>query len=145
MDELAKIDRIRQRINVTYKEAKEALDQADGDVVRAIIYLEEKEQQWDQQLHAQGSKLFAQIKQIFQTGNVTKIRLKRDDETVVEIPATLGALGVIGALASTELAILAGIGTVTAVAKKYKLEIVRPDGTVEEKPLHPEADSEEKE
>lgn len=31
MDELAKIDLLRERTGVSYKEAKEALDQVDGD------------------------------------------------------------------------------------------------------------------
>ncbi|WP_366924141.1 DUF4342 domain-containing protein [Metallumcola ferriviriculae] len=145
MDELAKIDQIRQRLDVSYKEAKEALDQADGDVVKAIIDLEEEKQHFDHQFHEHGSKLMAQIKHIFQKGNVTKVRLKKDNETVLEIPATVGALGVVGALSSAPLAIIAGIGTVTAMTKNYKLEIVRPDGTVEEKPLYPEVDPTEKE
>lgn len=139
MDELAKIDQIRQRVDVSYKQAKEALDRVDGDVVQAIIALEE-EHQWDHQLHNQGQKLFARIKQLFETGNVTKVRLKKDGETVVELPATVGALGIVAALASTELALLAGIGTVTAMTQKYKLEIVRPDGSVEETSLHPQMD-----
>ena len=135
MDELAKLDQIRERVNVTYKEAKEALEQADGDVIQAIINLEEREKDWDTGFHEHGERVFTQIKELFKKGNVTKIRLKKEDQTIIEIPATLGALGIVGAFASTELALLAGLGTVTALAKKYKLEVVRPDGTTEEHPL----------
>ena len=39
-DELYKIDIIRERLGVSYKEAQEALNQAGGDVVAAIVNLE---------------------------------------------------------------------------------------------------------
>lgn len=37
---LEKIDNLRERANVSYKEAKEALEQNDGNMIDAIIYLE---------------------------------------------------------------------------------------------------------
>ncbi|MBO8168839.1 MAG: DUF4342 domain-containing protein [Thermoanaerobacteraceae bacterium] len=135
MDELTKIDQIRQRMDVSYKEAKEALDIADGDVVQAIIYLEEKQSQWDKKFEEQGGKIIRQVKEIIRKGNVTKVKIKKDGKTVAEIPANVGVVGLVGILASPPLAILAGVGTVAAVANKYTLEIIRPDGTTEEQPL----------
>ncbi len=41
---LDKIDLLKERANVSYREAKEALEANDGDLVEALIYLEEKEQ-----------------------------------------------------------------------------------------------------
>ncbi|GKT27164.1 DUF4342 domain-containing protein, partial [Aduncisulcus paluster] len=40
---LEKIDLLKERANVGYKEAKEALEQCDGDLVEALIWLEENE------------------------------------------------------------------------------------------------------
>ena len=40
MDKLEKIDRLRERANVTYEEAKEALEQADDDLLDAMVLLE---------------------------------------------------------------------------------------------------------
>lgn len=37
---LEKIDMLMERANISYKEAKEALEQYDGDMVEALIYLE---------------------------------------------------------------------------------------------------------
>ena len=37
---LEKVDAIRERINVSYEKAKEALEIAEGDVLEALIYLE---------------------------------------------------------------------------------------------------------
>ena len=44
---LEKIDEVRKRANVSYGEAKEALESCNGDVVEALIYLEKEDYQMD--------------------------------------------------------------------------------------------------
>ena len=56
-------------------------------------------------------------------GTATKIRLKQGDRTLLEIPAGIGVLGVIGMLMSTELAVLGAIGTVAALFNRCTLEV----------------------
>ncbi len=40
MDEFEKVERLRQRANVTYEEARDALKACDGDLLDAMVYLE---------------------------------------------------------------------------------------------------------
>ena len=40
MTELEKVEKLREKANVTFSEAKEALDAANGDILDALIYLE---------------------------------------------------------------------------------------------------------
>ncbi|MCG0277545.1 MAG: DUF4342 domain-containing protein [Thermanaeromonas sp.] len=135
--ELEKIDILRKRLGLTYREAKKALDEAGGDVIEALIRYEEgKKSEVVEQIETWSSKILARIKDILQRGQATKIKIKKDGKTVAEIPATAGALGVLGVLASTELAILAGISTVAALFNRYTLEIERPGGQVEEHTLN---------
>lgn len=42
MDQLEKVEKIREKTGVSYEEAKEALDASNGDVLDAIVYLEVK-------------------------------------------------------------------------------------------------------
>lgn len=134
--ELDKIDILRKRLGLTYREAKKALDEAGGDVIEALIRYEEgKKSEVVEQIETWSSKILTRIKDILQKGQATKIKIKKDGKTVAEIPATAGALGVLGVLASTELAILAGISTVAALFNRYTLEIERPGGQVEEHAL----------
>jgi len=135
VDELEKIDLIRERLGVSYREAKEALDAAGGDVVQALINLEGQDKKWDAKLDEKARELGEYIKEIINKGNVTKIRLKKGDKVIFEIPATIGALGVGGVLLSPFLAVVGVVGTVAALVNNYKLEIVRPDGKVEEQDL----------
>jgi hypothetical protein len=133
MDEyLYKIDIIRERLGIGYKEAKDALDQADGDVVQAIVNLEECNDGFEEEVQRRRDKLVDQIRSIFKKGNVTRIKVKKGEKVVLEIPATIGALGVLGMLASAEFAVLAGLGTIAAMFNNYTLEVEKKDGETEQ-------------
>lgn len=127
MNELEKIDLIRERLGIGYKEAKEALDEAEGDVVRALVLLEEKENRFAEKMQGRSQEFMGQLKGILHRGQETRIKVKQGDRTVLEFPAPVGALGVLGVLASSQLAILGALGTMTAMAKNYTLEIERPE------------------
>jgi len=133
-NELGKIDVIRERTGATYREAKQALEEAGGDVVQALINLEEGAKDCGAKDFA-GQKVFGQnvfghelmdnIKDVLQRGQTTRIRIKQGDRTVFEVPASVGAVGILAALASSELALLGALGSVAAMSKKYTLEFDR--------------------
>ncbi|MCG9967056.1 DUF4342 domain-containing protein [Pelotomaculum terephthalicicum JT] len=125
MGELEKIDILRTRLGVSYKEAKAALDAADGDVLQALINLEEKEHTAGGSFHEKGSEVLGQIKGLFNKNRGYRIKVKQGERTVVEIPASLGALGLLGAMASSEIAILGVLASVAGMANKYSLDIER--------------------
>ncbi len=136
MTELEKIDLLRERLGIGYREAREALEQAGGDVLEALVHYEANTREGLQEEPGSWSdRLVARIRSIMRQGNVTRIKVKKDGRTVAEIPATVGALGILGVLASSELAILAGLGTVAALFNRYTLEVEKRDGQVEEYPL----------
>lgn len=130
--ELEKIDLIRARLGVGYKEAKEALDEAGGDVVQALVNLEERGRNLGERLQSRGQEMLGQFKGLLQKGQEYRIKVKQGDKTVLEFPASVGALGVIGALASSEIAVLGAMGTMAAMSKKYTLEFERRPGPAEE-------------
>lgn len=126
---LEKIDIIRQRFAVGYAEAKEALEAANGDLIQALVALEEQQANkatWDEELQSKGEEVVAQLKTIIQKGNVTKLKLKKEDKILAEVPVNVGVLGLVGAMASAPLAILGAIGTVAAVVSKCSLEVEKP-------------------
>lgn len=125
--ELEKIDTIRARTGISYREAKKALDDAGGDVIQALINLEEREQQFTEKLQSKGQDVLENLKSLLHRGQETRIKVKHGDRTVFEVPASVGAAGLLAALASSELAVLGALGTVVAMAKKYTLEIEHRD------------------
>jgi len=138
--ELDKIDQLRKRLGISYREAAGLLEQAGGDLLKALIEGEERQQINKAETVGDGTaawtgEMVNRIKNILQQGNVTKIKIKKGGKTLAEIPATVGALGILGILASTELAIIAGLGSVAALFNSYTLEIERPGGKIEEHTL----------
>ncbi len=131
---LEKIDAIRDRIDVGYKEAREALEQAGGDLVEALVRLESRfdeepgrlkalKERWTRKIQGKSEEVLGRLKTVMEKGTATKIRLKQGDKTLLEVPASVGVLGVAGMLMSTELAVLGAIGTVAALFNKCTLEV----------------------
>jgi len=122
---LEKIDLVRDRTGVSYKEAKEALELTGGSAVDAIILLEEKQNiKWTDNLTGAGNDVLEKLKEIVKKGNVTKIILRRDGEIIMNIPVTAGA---IGAILSPPIAM---VGVLAALVVKCKIEIVKTDGEI---------------
>jgi len=127
MDELEKIDLIRSRARVGYKEAREVLEEAGGDVVQALIRLENKEKMFQGKINNCGREFMGQVRGMWHKGGKTRVKVKKGDKTVFEFPASVGAVGLLGALVSTPIAVLGAFGTVAAMANNYTLEIKRSD------------------
>ncbi|MGN0657981.1 MAG: DUF4342 domain-containing protein [Emergencia sp.] len=122
---LEKIELVKDRTGVTYKEAKEALEAADGNVVDAIIAIEETvDDKSSKKIGAQGEALIARMKEVVKKGNVSKILVTRDGETLVNIPLTVGVLGSVVA----PWGMIAGV--VAAFGFKCRIEFVKDDGSV---------------
>ncbi len=125
--DLEKVDVIRERTGVSYKEAQDALHENDGDVLDAIVYLEEKSSSisaFTKNVENKGEKLLEKLKELIKEGNVRKITIKKDGEVVANIPVNAGALGF--ALSP----FLATIGLSAAIITKHTIEITKDDGQI---------------
>jgi len=58
--------------------------------------------------------------------------VKKGDKTVLTVPASLGALGLLGVLASSEIALIGALGTAAAMTQKYTLEFERKSAAADE-------------
>ncbi|AZR74853.1 hypothetical protein BBF96_06960 [Anoxybacter fermentans] len=108
---------IRERTGVSYGEADAALTRANGDVVKAIIDLEEKAKQSKvkEEFWVKGNELVDKVKELIKKGNVTRIIVKNEEGvTLVEIPVTLGVLGT---MIAPYVAILGGLAALVTRCK----------------------------
>ncbi|MBP2626351.1 MAG: hypothetical protein H6Q68_1062 [Firmicutes bacterium] len=121
---LEKIDIIRDRTGVTYRQAKEALAKSKGNVLEALIELDEtKDTNWTEEISVRSGEVIEKVKGLIYEGNVNKISVKSEGRTLVEIPVTFGA---IGAMVLPHLAVL---GVLVAMFKRCTIEVVRNDGS----------------
>lgn len=112
------IDEIVKRTDATYKEAKEAYEKSDEDLLNAIIYLEEKK---GKKTHSDDDVL-EELKKLVKEVNASKIIVKKDEEIIINLPITAGAIGLV-------LAPLLSIGGLTvAMLSKYEVIIIAKDG-----------------
>ena len=122
---LEKIELVKDRTGVSYKEAKEALEAADGSVVDAIIAIEETvDVKKPNKANAVAGETMDKIKELVKKGNISKISVKKDDETIVNIPVNVGIVGTIVAPWGVIAAAIAAFGF------KCKIELTTDDGKV---------------
>ncbi|GCD10260.1 DUF4342 domain-containing protein [Clostridium tagluense] len=114
---LEQIDELRKRANVSYEDAKAALEQNDGDLLCALVYLEKQNKIKPDEIPSSESKFFKKVKKLIKKGNETKIIVKKDDAVVLNICVTLG---VIITIVATPIVITA---LILALATNHKIRI----------------------
>lgn len=136
---LEKVDQILERTCVTYKEAREALELADGDVLNAIISIEEKQQgeylehcEQEKESKCKKEETVEEFKgfimNLVNKGTVSRIKIKKDDSVLADVPVNTG-------IAASAIAILLPpvlvVAAIAVVGAKLTIEITKTDGSVE--------------
>lgn len=122
---LEKIELVKDRTGVSYKEAKEALERSKGSVVDAIIEIEENIDKIGQGISQQRVAIAESIKEVVKKGHASKIQVKNaQGEVVLNIPVNVGILGAVVAPWGMLF------GSIAAFGCKYIIEVVKDDGTV---------------
>ncbi|MDD2483442.1 MAG: DUF4342 domain-containing protein [Eubacteriales bacterium] len=122
---LEKIELVKDRTGVSYKEAKEALEEAEGSVVDAIISIEELiDIKAKSRLGEHGAHLIDKIKAAVTKGNVSKVIVKKDEEVLLNLPVNIGIIGTVLAPWAAVAGVIAVFGT------KCTVELVKEDGEI---------------
>ncbi|MDR3225230.1 MAG: DUF4342 domain-containing protein [Clostridiales Family XIII bacterium] len=122
---LEKIELVKDRTGVSYKDAKDALEAADGNVVDAIIAVEEQVNlSGTAKVIDKSSDMLEVIKDYVRSGNVSKIIVSKEEDVLLNLPVNAT---IIGALVAPWAAL---IGTVVCFGLKYKIELQLDDGNV---------------
>lgn len=171
---LEKLDAIRNRLNVSYAEARKALVQARGDVVEAVLRLEEtlsreapaaempaakqkpaedagkaeagagseqrrvrvpvrkkllqeggaRKKEWQElkeKMEERGSEVAHRIVETLKRGSAVRFVVRKDDKVLLDVPATVAAVGaIVGPYA-------AALGVGAALLTRCNIEIRRPE------------------
>ncbi len=122
---LEKIELVKDRTGVSYKEAKDALEAADGSVVDAIIAIEDTiDEKPATKVNEAANETVDKIKEVVKKGNVSRITIKKDDEVLLNLPLNAG---IIGALVAP-WGMVAGV--IAAFGFKCQIELTKNDGTI---------------
>ena len=124
-DNLQKIDEILKRTNTDYSTAKQALEDADGDVLEAIILIENMNKSKSSSGGTnKGEQIMNQLKDILSKGNATKLTIKKNNDVIVNLPITAGLIGAVIA------PVLSAAGITAALLTQCTVEITQSDGKI---------------
>ncbi len=120
---LEKIEIVKEKTGVSFKRAKEALDITEGDVIAAIIHIEEEGEKasWNETFTVKGGEVIDKLKEIIREGNVSRLRVKKDDKVYLDVPVTAGAISIL------LLPQIAALGTAIALMSQCTIEVQRPE------------------
>lgn len=119
---LEQIDSLRQRANVSYEDAKEALEMFEGDIVEALVYLEKEKKVKAKKKSESRAQFVDSLKRIIKKGNNTRFVIKNSKGTVLNIPITLAIIVSILATAFVIIVLLAALLT------KHRISIKKNNG-----------------
>ncbi len=122
---LEKIELVKDRTGVSYKEAKEALEASNGSVVDAIIAIEESiDIKAKSKIGEQSAIIVEKIKNAIRKGNVSKIIVRKGDDVMLNLPVSVSIIGSVLAPWAAVAGIIAVFGT------KCTIELVKDNGEV---------------
>ena len=124
------VDQVLDRLPyATYKEAREALIKTDGNVLEAIIYIEsgqkdtgfenkkESIRRFGENISQESEKIRGQLADLFKKTTVVRIIVQKEGKVVLNIPLTVGVLGI------AAMPVLSLLGLSAAVLSKYSVLI----------------------
>lgn len=106
--ELEKVEAIRRRLPVSYREARLALEATGGDLIEALARLEEELQVGEGPKGFLG-KTRLELGRLWKEGNSTRVRISRGSRLFVDVPVTVGLVAAVVAPSLTAAAALAAL------------------------------------
>ncbi len=118
---LEQIDELRNRVNVTYEEAKSTLEKNDGDLIKSIIELEKKKGTRGNEKHRRGEGFTSFADRMLQLRFSVK---SKNENTLINVPLVL----VLAIFAMAFWAVIFGL--ILAVLTSCKMKIFRDKNSV---------------
>jgi len=78
-----------------------------------------KERGYREELQVMGEQLLTKVKELLHEGNVRRIIIKHEGQTIMEFPLTVGVVSVLA------MPQLVAIGAISALLAQYSIEVVR--------------------
>lgn len=120
---LEAVEKVMDAANVDYRTAKEALEHTDGDADEAIRLLNPEPE-------SQVTRVVDKLKDMVAEGNVSRIRIVRKGETILNVPVNVGLAGGLLGLVAAPWAMIAG--AVAAYGLECRIVVEKNDGTNDE-------------
>lgn len=128
---LEQIEMLKERANISYGEAKEILEKSNGDVLEALIILENQSKLKTPQkekaccesgLWTTTKKLTKTGERLIKKGNEIKFVIRKAEKTVIDLPLNVVLLVTVITPPVTL------VGALAAFVTNHKIRLIKPDG-----------------
>lgn len=85
-------------------------------------------QEIDEELKNKADEIVEKIKELVKEGNVTRIRIRKDDTIILNLPLTVGVVGTLIGIAAAPWAII--IATIGTIGLSCTVEVEDKDGKI---------------
>ncbi len=116
----AEFEEIKTEEPAPEETAEEAAPEEPAEEVKGEINAED--------LKHKAEDIVEKIKEIVKEGNVSRVRVIRGDNVILNLPLTVGVVGTILGLAAAPWAVI--IATVTTIGLNCTVEVEKKDGTI---------------
>ncbi len=82
----------------------------------------------NKKLEEKGKEIVEKIKALVKEGNVTRIRIRKGDTTILNIPMTVGVVGTVVGLAAAPWALI--LAAIATVGLDCVVEVEKKDGQI---------------
>ena len=89
---LENIDEVRRRANVSYEDAKAALEMCNDDIVEALVYLEREKKFKSNAQYEERPSLWDKFKALVKKGNNTSFIIRKRENTIFSMPVTAAVI-----------------------------------------------------
>jgi hypothetical protein len=89
---LEQIDELRKRANVSFEDARDALEKCDGDLVQALVYLEKNGKIKSTAACEPKESLWDKFKALVKRGNNTRFIIWKKERTILNLSVTLSII-----------------------------------------------------
>lgn len=127
---IEQIDLLRKRANVSYEEAKDALEKNNDDLVEALVYLEQKNKTKSFK-NSSASGFMGKLKNLFNKSMEYKFLVYKESEVAVKLPLLVFILLLVLACPITIVALLISLFSGWKIKFMKKGTEIKLDGVVE--------------
>jgi Fe-S cluster assembly scaffold protein SufB len=111
------LDELQKAAETTVEELKSAAGE-----------FEKAAEETSEEIKTAANDIVAKIKAVVKDGNVTFIRIRKNDTVVLNLPMTVGIIGTILGLAAAPWAVI--LATITTIGLKCTVEVEKKDGSI---------------
>ncbi len=111
------LDELQKAAETTVEELKSAAGE-----------FEKAAEETSEEIKTAANDIVAKIKAVVKDGNVTFIRIRKNDTVVLNLPMTVGIIGTVLGLAAAPWAVI--LATITTIGLKCTVEVEKKDGSI---------------